>query len=136
MSDVCTPVANPSAFIFAGKAEFTLQSKATGHHFSYRVTASQDSRMFFVAVVQGGSKLYAGVVPADARSEFRSTRASKLDRTSPPVAALEWFLKHPGHPQVEVHHCGKCGRCGRKLTTPESIQRGIGPECLSKLEAA
>jgi hypothetical protein len=28
---------------------------------------------------------------------------------------------------------GKCGICGRKLTTPESIERGIGPECITKL---
>lgn len=28
---------------------------------------------------------------------------------------------------------GKCGVCGRKLTTPESIERGIGPECITKL---
>src|ERR1019366_4832357 len=30
---------------------------------------------------------------------------------------------------LEVWHEGKCGRCGRKLTVPESIERGIGPEC-------
>lgn len=28
---------------------------------------------------------------------------------------------------------GKCGICGRKLTVPESIERGIGPECWGKL---
>ena len=28
---------------------------------------------------------------------------------------------------------GKCGMCGHKLTTPESIKRGIGPECAGKL---
>lgn len=27
---------------------------------------------------------------------------------------------------------GKCKRCGRKLTTPESIERGIGPDCAGK----
>ena len=29
----------------------------------------------------------------------------------------------------KVHHAGQCGRCGRRLTTPESIESGIGPEC-------
>ena len=29
----------------------------------------------------------------------------------------------------KVNHAGKCCRCGRKLTTPESIESGIGPEC-------
>jgi hypothetical protein len=28
---------------------------------------------------------------------------------------------------------GKCGMCGRKLTTPESLSYGIGPECRAKL---
>jgi hypothetical protein len=28
---------------------------------------------------------------------------------------------------------GKCGICGRKLTTPESIKRGIGPDCAARL---
>lgn len=27
----------------------------------------------------------------------------------------------------------KCQRCGRKLTDPESIQRGYGPECWAEL---
>ena len=27
---------------------------------------------------------------------------------------------------------GKCRRCGRRLTTPESITRGLGPECFKK----
>lgn len=30
---------------------------------------------------------------------------------------------------------GKCGICGKALTVPESIQRGIGPVCLSKVGA-
>jgi len=26
-----------------------------------------------------------------------------------------------------------CGRCGRLLTTPDSITRGIGPECIKQI---
>lgn len=29
----------------------------------------------------------------------------------------------------KVHHVGQCGRCRRTLTTPESVECGIGPEC-------
>jgi hypothetical protein len=32
-----------------------------------------------------------------------------------------------------VWHEGRCGRCGRKLTVPESIESGFGPECASIL---
>ena len=31
-----------------------------------------------------------------------------------------------------VHESRLCRRCGRKLTTPESTQLGIGPECMEK----
>lgn len=32
-----------------------------------------------------------------------------------------------------IHHIGFCGRCGRDLTVPESIERGIGPECIKHI---
>lgn len=34
--------------------------------------------------------------------------------------------------RVEVWHDGKCGRCRRDLTVPESVARGLGPECAEK----
>lgn len=126
-------VSSPAEFLFAGKAEFTLRSVATGAHFTYKVTQSDDGRMYFVAVLQDGRKQYAGCIPADARTTFRSTRGSKIAHSHVAVMGFEWFLTHLESPQVELHHCGKCGRCGRKLTNPESIALGIGPECASKL---
>ena len=32
----------------------------------------------------------------------------------------------------DFQHEGRCGRCGRRLTVPESIEIGLGPECASK----
>src|SRR5262245_36255176 len=32
----------------------------------------------------------------------------------------------------EIHEEERCGCCGRALTDPESIERGIGPECYGK----
>lgn len=26
----------------------------------------------------------------------------------------------------------RCARCGRRITSPESVQRGVGPECAKK----
>jgi hypothetical protein len=118
-----------ASFLFAGKAAFTLQSKVTGCHYSYRIAESKDGSVFFASVVQNGAKMYVGIIPSAERWKFRSTRASKLPSSHPAVAALEWFLKHLDSDKVELHHCGKCGRCGRKLTHPESIKSGIGPEC-------
>ncbi len=125
-----------ASFLFAGKAAFTLQSKVTGTHFSYRISESKDGSVFFASVVLSGSKLYVGIIPSDKREQFRSTRASKLPSSHPAVAALEWFLKHLDSAQVELHHEGKCGRCSRKLTHPDSIATGIGPECIKILGIA
>lgn len=33
-----------------------------------------------------------------------------------------------------VHHEGRCCRCGRRLTVPESIEAGIGPECAGRIQ--
>jgi UDP-N-acetylglucosamine 2-epimerase len=35
-------------------------------------------------------------------------------------------------PEIEVFHMGACLRCGRALTTPESITRGLGPDCAER----
>jgi hypothetical protein len=34
---------------------------------------------------------------------------------------------------VEIWHEGRCCRCGRRLTVPESIYAGIGPDCAGKM---
>lgn len=31
-----------------------------------------------------------------------------------------------------MSHLGRCRRCGRTLRDPDSVSRGIGPECLRK----
>lgn len=34
--------------------------------------------------------------------------------------------------EAELVAAGRCRRCGRLLTDPESVSRGIGPDCESK----
>ena len=48
-------------------------------------------------------------------------------------AVLNWTINHAAKDDlrtVRVLHSGSCGRCGRKLTVPESIDTGLGPECI------
>ena len=48
---------------------------------------------------------------------------------------LNWTFAHAQADDlrtVRVLHSGCCGRCGRKLTVPESIDSGLGPECAKK----
>lgn len=128
-------------FALAGRAHITLRSCATGTRFTYRLNRITDSDAAFASVLTGsnneGDYSYAGIVDP---SGFRTTRNSKLACDAPSVRALQWFSQKvirdgmsPADIGLEVYHEGRCGRCARLLTTPESVERGIGPECWSKM---
>jgi hypothetical protein len=127
---------NRAKFLTAGNATFTVVSKRTGARFTYRVRASEKygPEKLFASVLTGPDNTsdytYLGVIEGSA---LRRTRASTIDRDALSFQALSWLLGHIDSPMVEFHHCGRCARCGRALTTPESIESGMGPECRSKI---
>lgn len=120
-------------FVFAGKAHFTLRSAKTGTRFTYKVRKSDDDKLFFVSILNGPDNytnyVYAGIIFADKPNILRWTKKSKVTKDSPAFKAATWFFQNMSSKNVEFYHEGKCGRCGRKLTVPESIERGLGPVC-------
>ena len=68
---------------------------------------------------------------------FKTTHKTQLPASAKPLLAFDYFWRNVEAdrmpPEVEVRHCGRCGRCGRKLTVPESIDRGIGPDCTNMM---
>ena len=96
--------------------------------------------VYFVALLAGPDNtadyVYLGVLRDGA---FRLTKKSRMTYASPPVKAFTWALTRlqagilPA--QLAVWHTGRCGRCARLLTVPESVARGIGPECAGKMRA-
>jgi hypothetical protein len=127
-------------FMSAGRAVFTLRSRKTGEHLTYkiekkRITNHTANELFFVSVLRGPEEwTYIGVYDDRAR-RVNLTRNSRVTADAPSFKGLNWFLKHIGHPRVEFRHEGKCCRCGRPLTHPDSIDSGIGPECAARLGA-
>lgn len=142
-------------FILGGKATFTLRSKATGTRFTYKVTTpkSEDkdtSKIFWVKLLTGSdnesSYSYLGYIKfmphpyklGEGRFTFiHGGSKSSIGKDAKGFLALNYtfngFIAQAKEcAQVEVWHEGKCCRCGRKLTVPESIESGIGPECGSK----
>ncbi len=128
-------------FVMAGNATFTLVSKKTGARFTYRVREAKeddDSRMF-VSVLTGsnneGDYEYLGTIFEKKR--FCHGRKSRVGGESPSAKAFAWFFERLVRggdlSECEVWHSGRCGRCGRKLTVPESVASGLGPECGSKM---
>jgi uncharacterized protein DUF6011 len=124
-------------FAFAGRALLTLESKKTGAHHTYKINECQDAKgLFFVFHLIAGSAdegnfAYLGVVK---EGRFFLTKKSTASPEAPCVQAFIFFMKSKElHPLLVIYHSNRCGRCGRTLTVPESIERGIGPECFSKM---
>jgi hypothetical protein len=152
-----TQITNPldiAAFVFAGKAIFTLVGKAG--RFTYKVSKSDDGKLFFVNLFTGSDNAdkyayeYVGIVrtyeQADIQKwEFEQTNKAKITPTDPKwgkaIIGFAWLLKEIKKAQTlephtlaqaEFWHEGRCGACGARLTVPVSIARGLGPECFRK----
>jgi hypothetical protein len=127
-------------FVLAGNAYLTLRSKKTGTRYTYRVsTPKGKDAPHFVSVLYGADNVedYVFIGTIFDKKEFRPGRRSAIQETDPRVRAWRWMWSRVrvdalAFEDIEVWHEGRCGRCGRMLTVPESIARGIGPECASK----
>jgi len=132
-------------FLYAGNATFTLRSLKTGMRYTYKVRVKKEDLdtpdpTYFVNLLRGtdNTKDFAYMGVLRNTGQFNITSASRMTRGAPAVKALLWFLDAMRGEravltgQLEVWHEGKCGRCGRLLTVPESVTRGIGPECAGK----
>jgi hypothetical protein len=124
-------------FVLAGNAIFTLSNPNTGGRFTYRVRASKrDPSLRLVSVLTGPDNssdyTYLGLVNGEGR--FFHGKKSTIASDAPSVKAFAWFWNHVENPAPAiVQHEGRCGRCNRKLTVPESIATGLGPECAGKV---
>ncbi len=123
-------------FIVAGKALFTVLNTRTGNRYTFKVVqkTNQDGSKspHFVTVLTGPDNTshysYIGIL---ASGRFVHTRKSRLAQDDPRVQAFAWLWRNADHlPDfVEARHHSRCGHCNRVLTTPESIDIGLGPVC-------
>lgn len=141
-------------YVMGGNATFTLKSRKTGDRFTYKVksskkdrdafwsTGNQDKTTYFVSVLSGPDNTndyrYLGLLKlhGDGHYDFCHT-AKSPDRAAKSFVTFKWFwnlLEQGCHISdgIEFWHEGSCCMCGRTLTVPESVARGIGPECASK----
>ena len=134
-------------FFMGGNATFTVEN-GKGTHYTFKIQQpKRDNERFtgrkphFAKLLTGpdneNSYSYLGMV-CPLTGSVKLTKASKMNDDSTPVKVLRWALKHVMTDRqlpegYQIHHEGKCGCCGRTLTVPESIKRGIGPECWSRM---
>jgi hypothetical protein len=127
-------------FLTAGNATVTLRSIKTDTRFTYKITQCDNKPdLFFIALMSGpdneNSFRYLGTLRDPLR--YAHGRKSKVSPEHASNKAFAWFVSKVAADtlpdQIEVWHEGRCGRCNRKLTVPESVERGFGPECASKV---
>lgn len=127
-----------SRYIYAGNAVFTILNPNTGGRFTYKLRAPRgelEAPIRFVSVLRGSDNSrdygYIGFI-RDGRFVYGRAKAT-VNPEAPSVRAFNWFFNNMLSDKVEVYHEGKCGKCGKKLTTPESVSRGLGPYCFGMI---
>lgn len=124
------------AFMLAGNAHVTFQSRRTDTRFIYRVQAAEPGKysgtLHFVSVLTGPDDYsYLGCIWE--KKAFGHGRKSRIAPDAPSAVAFKWVWRKLSegamHPELAVYHEGRCGKCGRRLTSVESILSGLGPVC-------
>lgn len=126
-------------YISGGKGIVTLQSP-TGKHHTYEFRRPNDEdvfpkdTLFVYTLVKDFTWMYVGMYSSSYKS-FKLTRASRFRSSSPIVKGARYIVKLARNPgsikedRMQIYHEGTCSVCGRKLTSPKSIQTGMGPQC-------
>lgn len=131
-------------FLLGGNAYFTISDESGAWRYTYRISTKRGlDRPWFVGVLTGPDNrrdyAYAATI-ADEGLVPRSTRNARVPEAAPSMQVLRWALRHVAEGRAlpdgyAVRHMDRCGMCGRALTTPESVDRGLGPECAGRLGA-
>ena len=124
-------------YVLGGKSNFTVESTKVDKRFTFLVTKDKNNNSRYMCGVMCGS---------DNTKDYRFLGWFYKDemelRTSTALTDIRYkFLKeflqlvHSNNipPACKFYPSGKCARCGRKLTTPESIERGFGPGCYEEV---
>lgn len=134
----------------AGRLVATVVSLKTGQHITIRLTCkrppegeerrwrvcsfSEAQRVF--ADIPRGTSLLAGESPGvyiPAEDVFRETRGADKARVWAALFVLKAAAGMERSAEAYVLQSVNCLHCGRALTDPESVTRGIGPDCYGKL---
>ncbi|MHA1220157.1 MAG: DUF6011 domain-containing protein [Candidatus Heimdallarchaeota archaeon] len=125
------------AFLKAGRAIFTF-ANPDNKRYTFQITKSSSGKMFFISMLTGpdntSSYTYLGIL----KNNLELTKASRFKYNSQVVKVFNYAIEiikgeRQLLPGYFLEHNGHCGKCGRTLTTPESINAGIGPVCRRKI---
>ncbi len=136
-------------YMRAGKAIMTIESKKTQKHFTYRFKTPKDldentpikDIPVWVSVLTGPDNElgyeYVGVIFGN---KYYHSRKARVGQDAKSIVAFKYWFKAlvandtKRLSMIELYHEGTCMRCGRKLTTPESVELGVGPVCGAEID--
>jgi len=123
-------------YINGGNSLFTVINTLTTKRFTFKVKKHKTEDVHFVSVLTNPDVYeYIGFLKY---SNFLHSNKSSISKDSQSVKVFSYIyqkLKQNTLPEfVEFWHEGVCGKCGRKLTVPDSIESGFGPECIKRLK--
>ena len=121
-------------FLFAGNSYFIMTSKRTGTKYQFHICSNDEKTLWFVNVVDKHGAEYAGYIKKfKGAYNWYKGRGGKYDLSDNRILSLMWLTRHLHDVDIQdkitIQHVGRCARCGKKLTTPESIELGLGPIC-------
>lgn len=120
--------------IFGGKSYVTFLNSESGNRFTFKVVAKDN--IFFVNVLTSPD-VYTYVGFYDGKNYMHSKK-TKISIDSQSIRTFNYVINKLRLGKlsdfIEIYNDGKCSKCGKRLTTPESIVRGIGPECAKRKE--
>lgn len=117
-------------------ATATIINEATGNRITVRFRKPKGFKAVLVDLMTGSDNVsdftFLGTLRGENVIVSPKTRVAG-EKAVLAEKVLNWTIAHAQKDDlrtVRVLHEGKCGRCGRKLTVPESIDTGLGPECV------
>lgn len=132
------------SFMFQGRANFTLLNVKENTHITFYIKSRkvkrnepEETRFFEVKVKAIGDKVMGKVELGEidrTTGSFKKNKGIQDDHIG--VKTIDWIiskwrnLEDYGTDRLKIFHINKCCRCGMPLTQPESIQNGIGPDCV------
>jgi hypothetical protein len=137
-------------YLEGGNSTITIESKS-GTRFTFRFRQPEDAlcvgaKPIWVSVLNGpdneSNYSFIGTIfPSRSTTDIRPSGRSRVSLDAPSAKAIAWLLRQTYlgtndealFGRATIWHEGRCGKCGRKLTVPESVATGFGPECSSRL---
>lgn len=126
--------------LFAGRSVFTLENKETGNYITFKVKEVKKNYkvipgQYIIQCKALGDRNYGyefigymDTLRAQLRPRHQGIKSHLGFKTFVWVLRNFERLEDFGD-KLAIYHEGVCCKCGMNLTTPESIEKGIGPIC-------